>query len=183
MPYIFAVEPNSNLFLKKAWSTCSLWFQLWLGYLVRGKVGTQFGRRGWPLYRRIRAREQHRRLVRQVGCGLRSCFDHQDQRQLPERRMYYLMELFWMLTAVQRTFACRTLACAFSGNTMPPFVLVTASNFCTKTRSSKGINRFTALACKEKRNNSVVVSTCRHNVSGNVGRCCVMHVRQEVSYL
>jgi len=47
---------------------------------------------------------------------------------------------------VATTVPRRTFACAFSGNTIPPFVLVIASALCIRTLSNRGINLFTAFA-------------------------------------
>ena len=44
------------------------------------------------------------------------------------------------------TVASRTLACAFSGISTPPFVFVSAANLSTKTRSNNGLNLFKAPA-------------------------------------
>ncbi|CAH0584133.1 unnamed protein product [Chrysodeixis includens] len=44
------------------------------------------------------------------------------------------------------TSPCSILDCAFSGMTMPPAVFVTASALLIRTRSSRGIKRFTTLA-------------------------------------
>lgn len=76
------------------------------------------------------------------------------------------------------TMACKTLACAFSGMTIPPLVLVTASNLCTNTRSKSGISRFTALAYKNMR--AKVIQTSRQ-----FGQklCNWERFRQEVSIL
>lgn len=47
---------------------------------------------------------------------------------------------------VATTVPCKTLACAFSGSTIPPFVLVTASALCIRTLSKSGMSLFATLA-------------------------------------